>query len=162
MTESFQQRILVRCELAASSSRDQGSELVIEASQMLCFCVELGVSQVIDCGGESHELVGGREQKGLDCGMWQPHASATFAAFLPLTETLAGFDQVEPSQEITDTLVTLQQKIGALPDPSEQDAAREYLITGQVRLEALGGRLLFGVESMSAVGVDSTSVSCGR
>ncbi|UXN75802.1 hypothetical protein N8D56_26580 (plasmid) [Devosia sp. A8/3-2] len=52
------------------------------------------------------------------------HTSATFAAFLPLTETPAGFDQVEPSQVITDTLATLQQKIGALPDPSDRDAAR--------------------------------------
>lgn len=84
------------------------------------------------------KLLGDAELVGLtNHGKALAHASATFAAFLPLTETLAGFDQVEPSQEITDTLATLQQKIGALPDPSDQEAAREYLITGQVRLEAL-------------------------
>lgn len=78
------------------------------------------------------ELVGlANHGKALD------QASAAFAALLPLAETLDWLDQVEPSQEIEVTLATLQQKIGALPDPSDQDAAREYLITGQVRLETL-------------------------
>ncbi len=64
-------------------------------------------------------------------------ASTAFAALLPLDKTLACLEELVPSRRFTEVLKKLQEEIGALRDPSDQDAAREYLFTAHLRLDAL-------------------------
>jgi hypothetical protein len=64
-------------------------------------------------------------------------ASATLAALLPLDRTLDCLDGLSPLEPFNDVLDRLRDKVASLPEPSDQDAAREYLITGQLRLEVL-------------------------
>ncbi|CAA2136921.1 chromosome segregation protein SMC [Methylobacterium bullatum] len=64
-------------------------------------------------------------------------AADTLKAFLPLDATLAVLEDLAPTQVIIASLKNLESRIGALPELSEQDAAQEYLITAQYRLETL-------------------------
>lgn len=64
-------------------------------------------------------------------------ASDLLKAFLPLGTTLATLDDLVPPKAVIEMLARLKTAIDALPEPSEQDAAREYLITAQHRLEVL-------------------------
>lgn len=72
-----------------------------------------------------------------DHGAGLKTASEKLKAFLPLDGTLAALDDLIPSATIIAVLDKLKAAIEALPEPSEQDAAREYLITAQHRLETL-------------------------
>jgi recombinational DNA repair ATPase RecF len=59
-------------------------------------------------------------------------------AFLPLDrsiESLRTFEQIVPPA-VTQEIAEIEKAISAIPEPSEQDAAREYLIVCQDRLEA--------------------------
>lgn len=72
-----------------------------------------------------------------DYGAGLKGASDKLKAFLPLDVTLATLDDLVPPATIITVLDKLKAAIEALPEPSEQDAAREYLITAQHRLETL-------------------------
>lgn len=72
-----------------------------------------------------------------DYGTALKDASEKLKAFLPLDTTLSILDDLSPPKAIVEVLEKLKVAIDALPEPSEQDAAREYLITAQHRLETL-------------------------
>lgn len=57
--------------------------------------------------------------------------------FLPLDETIAALDpNWDTLQPAVDHVATLSFSVEALPDPTDRDAARDYLTVGQERLEA--------------------------
>lgn len=63
--------------------------------------------------------------------------------FLPLTHTqdaLAGATQ--DYTEVTERLGVLEARVGELPDPNQEDAARDFLIVAQEKLEAYRGASL--------------------
>jgi hypothetical protein len=61
----------------------------------------------------------------------------TLQSFLPLDATKAVLDALPPTGPLIDVLQRLGTAVQALPEPSEQEGAREYLITAQLRLEAV-------------------------
>lgn len=68
------------------------------------------------------------------------HAVRALRQFLPLnatTDALAAATKVPA--EATKCLDSLDRSVNALPDPNQQDAAREFLIVGQEKLEAYRG-----------------------
>ncbi len=61
-------------------------------------------------------------------------------AFLPLTATLTALEEfAQVPADALETIVALETAIAALPDPTGQDAARDYLTVCQERLEAYRG-----------------------
>jgi len=65
------------------------------------------------------------------------HISTALKSFLPLSATsdaLVATSKV--SEQVHATVVQLDTAIAALPEPTQQDAARDYLSVGQERLEA--------------------------
>lgn len=62
-------------------------------------------------------------------------AADALKAFLPIDATLGVLEDLAPPPAIIASLERLGALIGALPEPSEQDAAQEYLINAQNRLE---------------------------
>lgn len=53
----------------------------------------------------------------------------------------AAINSICTTPDITDTLNELQNVISAIPEPTEQDKALEFLIIAQERLEAIAVRL---------------------
>jgi len=72
-----------------------------------------------------------------DHGLAFKGASEKLNAFLPIGTTLGILGELAPSNAVFDVLAKLKAAIDVLPEPSQQDAAREYLITAQLKLEAL-------------------------
>jgi RecF/RecN/SMC family protein len=63
-------------------------------------------------------------------------ASTALRAFLPLSETVTALDSAtKVPKAVATTLSALESAVNAIPDPTQQDAAREFLIVGQERLE---------------------------
>ncbi|MCK2056251.1 AAA family ATPase [Methylobacterium sp. 37f] len=62
-------------------------------------------------------------------------AGDALKALLPLDATLGILLDLAPSPAIISMLGKLEALIGALPEPSEKEAAQEYLITAQPRLD---------------------------
>ena len=56
--------------------------------------------------------------------------------FLPLEKTIEALDATSDSTALDPTIDRLKVSITALPEPSAQDAARDYLIIAQEKLEA--------------------------
>ncbi|HTQ12524.1 MAG TPA: ATP-binding protein [Rhizomicrobium sp.] len=62
-------------------------------------------------------------------------AAARLRAFLPLNQTIETL-KAKPSGEATAIITAIKNAVDAIPEPTERDAARDYLIVGQERLEA--------------------------
>lgn len=58
-------------------------------------------------------------------------------ALLPLADTAKTLDTLAIDKGMMALLSRLMTAVAALPEPSAQDAAKEFLITGQLKLEAL-------------------------
>lgn len=56
--------------------------------------------------------------------------------FLPLDQTIAALEEFKELGAASDHLFTLLASVKALPEPTDRDAARDYLTVGQERLEA--------------------------
>ena len=65
--------------------------------------------------------------------------SEQLQAFMPVDKTLEALNSVSVPKDFFEMLGRLEAKIDALPEPSAQDAAREFLITAQLRLDKLRG-----------------------
>ncbi len=64
-------------------------------------------------------------------------AAKTLGEFLPLPITLAVLTSPPPpAPEALESLATLERYVAALPEPSREEAAREYLIVAQEKLES--------------------------
>ena len=113
---------------AAAEDKLMGVRDALEAEAALTRPVYLTGKSLL----EAHEL-----DQIADHGKALVDAGAALAALLPLDKTLARLDELTPSAGLVDVLTRLSGAIGGLPEPSDQDAARDYLITGQLRLEAL-------------------------
>jgi len=63
--------------------------------------------------------------------------AGTMERFLPLTDTIAALSELDkiPTPAIT-VLDRLETAVASLPEPSQQDAARDFLSVGQEKLEA--------------------------
>ncbi len=58
-------------------------------------------------------------------------------SFLPLPETMSAIDTYSVIPEsVTDLVDAIEKAVTAIPDPTKQDAARDYLTISQERLEA--------------------------
>jgi len=58
------------------------------------------------------------------------------SSFLPLQETIKALkSDLSMPEDFKNTLANIKQAINEIPAPSEQDAARDYLIVGQEKLE---------------------------
>ena len=67
--------------------------------------------------------------------VWCGAAAERIAAFFPLSETLTVLARLPAvPQPVLDAIGALDKAVGALPEPSKQDAAREWLIIAQERL----------------------------
>ncbi|MEM9128567.1 MAG: ATP-binding protein [Pseudomonadota bacterium] len=56
---------------------------------------------------------------------------------LPLEDTIEAIESIKaPNKEVGDKLDEIESAIKALPEPTQQDAARDFLTVGQERLEA--------------------------
>lgn len=64
-----------------------------------------------------------------DHGLALKEASEKLNAFLPIGTTLGVLSELVAPNALFDVLAKLKGAIDALPEPSQQDAAREYLIT---------------------------------
>lgn len=82
------------------------------------------------------QLVGPDELNAIgEFGKALNSASATLTAFLPLNQTVNVLMALPSSEAFVAAAVKIAAEIDALPEPSEQDAARDYLLTAQLRLE---------------------------
>ncbi|MEE7492243.1 ATP-binding protein [Methylobacterium oryzae] len=71
-----------------------------------------------------------------DHGLALKAAAAQLRAFLPLSLTLGVLEELASQTAAIESFGRLETLIDGLPEPSDQDAAQEYLIAAQHRLEA--------------------------
>ena len=65
------------------------------------------------------------------------HRAQLLRSFLPLDDSIAALNTNWPGIQLAiDHLATLSASVEALPDPTDRDAARDYLTVGQERLES--------------------------
>lgn len=84
------------------------------------------------------ELLGTDELQTIaDFGKALKDASDTLRGFLPLDKTVAILAELPSASGFMSAVKKIEAAIDALPEPSDQDAARDYLLTAQLRLEAL-------------------------
>lgn len=84
------------------------------------------------------QLLGADELQTIaDFGKALKDASDTLRAFLPLDKTIAVLAELPSADGFLSIVKKIKEAIDALPEPSDQDAARDYLLTAQLRLEAL-------------------------
>jgi recombinational DNA repair ATPase RecF len=63
--------------------------------------------------------------------------SSKLRKLFPLSDSQSALEEAfEPAEDVTDLIESLKVAITVLPEPSTQDAAREYLIVAQERMEA--------------------------
>ncbi len=71
------------------------------------------------------------------------HVSSQLGKLLPVANTAAALSSaVVVPGAVRSVLAALKKAIGSLPDPSQQDAARDFLTVGQERLDAYRGASL--------------------
>ena len=68
--------------------------------------------------------------------------AARLAAFVPLADTIAALVAVSTiPQSVLDAIAELETTISALPEPTKQDSARDWLTVAQERLEVYRGAM---------------------
>ncbi|MGZ2457767.1 AAA family ATPase [Rhizobium anhuiense] len=84
------------------------------------------------------QLLGADELQTIaDFGKALKDAADTLRAFLPLDKTIGVLTELPSADAFLAAVRKIEKAIDALPEPSHQDAARHYLSTAQLRLEAL-------------------------
>ncbi|EJJ26565.1 AAA family ATPase [Rhizobium sp. CF142] len=72
-----------------------------------------------------------------DFGTALRDASDVLKSFLPLDKTITAISKLPSADGFLSVGKKIEAAINALPEPSDQDAARDYLLTAQLRLDEL-------------------------
>lgn len=136
--EDFRRHILEKLkQLEEIAARRKMLEAQIAPVMDVIHAVGTSLAAMIGCGAQLKPVIDVtslKEFKGALLGRYQQ-----LQKFLPLDETHSVLQVCNTSPDLTMVIDALAAGIAAVPEPSAQDAAREFLVVAQERLEKYRG-----------------------